>query len=372
MNHGLRSFVVVNDGGTVAPVSSVPRPLSSHSMVRLGAEARAELRRLSTPRPVLGASAFVFEYAAVIAAALAIERTGCYWLYPLAVVFIAARQHSLYLLNHDASHSSLFRSRKLNQVLATWLANLPFLHHPDTWSFVQWRRQHLLHHRELCTQQDPYWVYRDSVGLTTREMTRPELALRIAKMGLMSSLGWITTRQGIFPARGGELTREIAHWRVFFEPFRDDPEMRNERLLSWAVTAAAVAGITVLGAWPVVVLYWIVPMYTVYPVLLELAEMTEHHWHAAPDDLVETTTSTLPGIFTKLFVSELNRTIHREHHLVAKVPCYNLRGLHRLLRANGLVPPAVRGLGRTVLDKPWRPATTRAARRGDGAAKLAG
>jgi fatty acid desaturase len=93
-------------------------------------------------------------------------------------------------------------------------------------------------------------------------------------------------------------------------------------------------------------------MYTVFPVLLELAEMTEHHWHANPEDMIETTTSTIPGIFTKLFVSEMNRTLHREHHLISKVPCYKLLSLHRLLAANGLVPPAIRGLGRTILNKP--------------------
>ena len=337
-------------------MTAVPRPLSSRSMVRLSVQARAELHRLSTPRSLLSASAFAFTYVAIIAAALVIERTGLYWLYPIAVVFIAARQHSLYMLNHDASHSALFKSRNVNKVVATWLANLPLLHHPDTWSFVQWRRQHLLHHSELGTKLDPYWVYRDSEGLTRREMTRPELVWRVVKVGLMSSLGWITAKQGIFRARTGEFVREVPHWKVFFEPFRDDPEMRNERWLTWAFTLAAVAVITLLGGWFIVLLYWIVPMYTVYPMLLELSEMTEHHWHVAPDDMVETTTSTIPGIFTKLFVSELNRTLHREHHLLAKVPCYNLLGLHRLLHANGLVPPSVRGLGRTILDKPWHPA----------------
>jgi hypothetical protein len=47
---------------------------------------------------------------------------------------------------------------------------------------------------------------------------------------------------------------EIPHWKVFFLPFRGDREMRNERILSWAFTAAALASITLLGGWRVVLL----------------------------------------------------------------------------------------------------------------------
>lgn len=61
----------------------------------------------------------------------------------LTVIFIAVRQHSLYILSHDASHYSLFKSRRVNKMVATIFSNLVMFHHPEAWSFIQWRRVHL-------------------------------------------------------------------------------------------------------------------------------------------------------------------------------------------------------------------------------------
>jgi fatty acid desaturase len=84
----------------------------------------------------------------VIAAACHVHNIG---ISIIAVFLIAARQHTLYILNQDAAHSGLFRSPSANKWTASVLSNFVMLHHPEAWSYVQWRRVHLLHHTRYFT-----------------------------------------------------------------------------------------------------------------------------------------------------------------------------------------------------------------------------
>ena len=103
-----------------------------------------------------------------IAIAIAIGTLSWHPLVVLAViVFIAGRQHSLYILNHDASHNLLFKSPSTNKWVATIFSNLVMFHHPEAWSFVQWKRIHMRHHLYLFTNRDPNYIGRQIQGDTT-------------------------------------------------------------------------------------------------------------------------------------------------------------------------------------------------------------
>ena len=336
------------------PVNEVPHPLSAHSLSRLDREARKQLHALTTPNPLLSIASLVLQYAAIVGVACLIERTGYYWLYPIAVAFIGARQHSLYMLIHDASHSSLFKSRAANRHVASWGSVVQFFHHPDMWSFVQWKRMHNRHHSDLCTDRDYYWLFRQSMNLTSREITRWEVFKCSVRYMVTSPLSFFTGKKWILHPETKDIVAEVPHWKAFFMLYGDDVEMRNERLITWVVTAAMVVAITLLGGWRLVLMYWFIPAYTMYPFLLELAENTEHHYHVGHEDLVVTATSINPGILTMLFYTDTNRSFHREHHLLAKVRGYNLPALHRLLVKHNLAPEVQhRGLGHAILQKPW-------------------
>jgi fatty acid desaturase len=82
------------------------------------------------------------------------------WVTLFAIVLIAGRQHSLYILNHDASHYGLFRSKRINKIVGSLLSNMTMFHHPEAWSFVQWRRVHILHHRYVLSEGDLNYVGR--------------------------------------------------------------------------------------------------------------------------------------------------------------------------------------------------------------------
>lgn len=76
------------------------------------------------------------------------------WGFALALVtglvILAGRQLCLAILQHDAAHGTLFRSRWANDVLADWLCARP------VWNDLRkYRPYHLVHHAKTSSSQDP-------------------------------------------------------------------------------------------------------------------------------------------------------------------------------------------------------------------------
>src|SRR4051794_29681571 len=75
------------------------------------------------------------------------ESLSVHWLWNipvtlLAILLIGAGQHRLTTLGHEASHYTLFKDRKLNELVSDWLCMFP------VWSTTHnYRLQHLAHHQ---------------------------------------------------------------------------------------------------------------------------------------------------------------------------------------------------------------------------------
>ncbi|AGC43736.1 fatty acid desaturase [Myxococcus stipitatus DSM 14675] len=319
--------------------------LGTQSSHLLPKEAWQEVRTLHKVRPWRSAWLYAIVYGA-IALAFAAE---AYFHHPLvtllAIIFIAGRQHSLYILNHDASHFGLFRSHKANVTVGTVLSNLVMFHHPEAWSFVQWRRVHLLHHRNLFTKEDPNWLGRQLRGDTTRPYAPGRLVWTCLKAGLLSGLDFFRSRQDYVPPKGDTTVKwRDNHLRALFLPFRDDPEMERERRIKLLFFAVALAGVAYFNLWRPFLLLWVLPMYTVYPMILTLMDLTEHRWTLESDDLNVNARSTRLGLLPRIFISTLPRTLHREHHVFPGVVAVDLPLLSALLCKSGLSPEPARGL----------------------------
>ena len=72
------------------------------------------------------------------------------WLYVLLGLFIATRQHALFILFHDAVHGHLARSPRLNDALINVFVGVPAMLPIEIY-----RPLHMLHHRSVGTPQDP-------------------------------------------------------------------------------------------------------------------------------------------------------------------------------------------------------------------------
>ena len=91
----------------------------------------------------------------------------------LAFVVISSRQSALLAIGHECWHYSMFRPRRLNNVVGTVLSG---------WtvgsSFLAGRRRHMAHHGQLGQHDDPDFEYHSCEGKATgREARRYFLSL---------------------------------------------------------------------------------------------------------------------------------------------------------------------------------------------------
>ena len=147
---------------TLAPSTrasaSVPKEIRSYLRSLSIAPELRKLQRLSTTRFCSEIAANYLSIAAAISLALLVW--GKPWFaiaYPLAILIIAARQHALAILMHEASHYLASPDRRINEWLGSLLCAAPLLV-----NMQNYRRAHLAHHSHLNTERDPDWQRKTS------------------------------------------------------------------------------------------------------------------------------------------------------------------------------------------------------------------
>lgn len=231
----------------------------------------------------------------------------------IAIAFVAGRQHSLYVLNHDAVHGSLFKSKHWNRWVATIFSVFPMLHHPELWSFIRWKRDHIHHHAFLFTEHDPNYQFRFRHKDTLHSITPWRLVTKCLISAPMSVFNFFKQLLSVF----------IPAWH--------DPELKNEWISAWVFILIACGLITYFELWRSVFIFWIIPMYTIYPMILTYFDLTEHFWEAKETSPASNTRSVTHGFLLKTLISHLPRGLHREHHLYPGIPAANLPFLKMML-----------------------------------------
>ncbi len=92
-----------------------------------------------------------------------------------------------------------------------------------------------------------------------------------------------------------------------------------------------------LGFWKLILLYWIVPLATVFLAIRYIRSVAEHY--AVEHDNVLTESRTLLALFWECWlIAPWGLNYHLEHHLFPSVPCFRLGELHRLLMTRDPYP----------------------------------
>ena len=309
---------------------------------QLSKEQQKKIENLRQINPMQSCLQYIQVYVGIgIAIAL-----GIYSWHPLivfgSIIFIAGRQHSLYILNHDASHNQLFKSSKTNKLVATIFSNFVMFHHPEAWSFVQWKRIHRRHHLYLFTRRDPNYVGREMKGDTIKVLGSLALIWLCLKTGITSIFQFFVGRQDY---AGLSMNSEVDksrynHLCCLFRFWKNDREMQTESIARLVFIIVALGVISFFQWWIPFTVFWLVPMYTVYPMILTFMDLTEHRWTDNSKELENNTRSVKTGIVEKIILSFLPRGFHREHHLCPQVAVTNLPQLGAILsEANVLSPP---------------------------------
>ena len=231
---------------------------------------KEEIRALSEIDSSKVMLAFAVEILLVAAAVALSEAT---WFNPLtyllAVVVVGTRILGLGGLMHEAAHYRVFRSRALNDFVGELMA------FPTTASMAGYRNSHFSHHRELNGHKDPDWTR--NLLIDDYEFPMPQyLFLRKILLHLV-----------------GFKTRQL------MGSFHNNPETREIPVLTARLRLAAFVGLfaasIAFGFWKHLLLYWAVPLLTVFIAAGYLKRVSEHYGVRHEGVLNETRTLIAPS-----------------------------------------------------------------------------
>jgi fatty acid desaturase len=274
-------------------VREIPRLLS-----------KDEIRDLSQIDSIKFTAAALLEFG-LIAAAIWLSET--WWnplVYTAAVIVIGSRINGLGGLMHDAAHYRAYSNRQLNDFVGEILAL------PTSASMAGYRNTHFAHHRELNSDNDPDW--QRNLGLQEYEFPAPPASMLLRIMQYLSGL---KTATAVFGFHKNKETRDVA------------AAVTRARLLFFA--ALLMCSIA-LGFWKLLVLYWIVPLLTVFLAIRYIRSVAEHYAVEHENVLNESRTVLAP-LWELWLIAPWGLNYHLEHHLFPSVPCFRLKALHRLL-----------------------------------------
>ena len=305
----LRAEIPAEDIST-NPVVVHPHNTSRAIPERLSPEIVRELSKLDTAR-ALAATA-----GEGVSIAGAIALCTLFWhpvLYVLAVMFIAARQHALIIMGHDASHYRYLPKRWQNELFS----NL-FLMWPVFASVEGFRKFHSTHHQYTNLPNDGnrhIWYTHDAAGELASDWVFPKTRVALAllllrRAAFLTGLFWI--------ARGmvGSSLIPSPHWMVAAR-------------VAFYLSAAGL--LTLVGAWYEFLLYWIVP-YCTWHIAIQYARIIcEHSAVESEEEEYAITRTTIPTFLESIFILPCNVGYHLEHHWYPSVPFYRLPDLHREL-----------------------------------------
>jgi fatty acid desaturase len=267
--------------------------------------------------PVLRTWAFIFVAVWCVGAVNGPLAGPLVWV--AAALVIGVLQHSLIVLAHHSQHFELAASRRVNDVIGTWLLHAPLLN-----SLRQQRFIHFQHHARLGQDDDPDRYYYD-LSLHGRETGA---GLRRWTLLLFAGGVLVPNLQKLLR---GRYARDLGG-RGATTLTAADLVAIGVCQLTIATTFWALTGS--VFAWA---LLWVAPMLTVAAGLNGMRSTLEHADRGAPPDRMFTFA---PNPLERVVLGPVNMNYHWEHHRFIAVPFYHLPAVRRLLLAENDLAPA--------------------------------
>ena len=231
------------------------------------------------------------------------------------VVLVAAMQHRLSGLAHDASHYVLFKNRLANELVSDLMLMFPIVAMTQ-----KYRQAHLGHHQFVNDpDRDPDLLRFNHPHPHPFPVSKGTFWLRYVVKGLWppAMLSYLFGRAKAANLGGGHDLRNVYRVRV-------------ARCMRGSFWLSMFCAIHVMQVWPVFFLFWVVPLLTVYPLLMQLREIA-HHCNAPDDgDLTNSRVFKVHPVLAAA-VFPYGQAFHLTHHLFAMVPHYRIAQVHEIL-----------------------------------------
>lgn len=276
-------------------------------------ELRAAVREMSGSRP----GYFLFQLAMawiviggmITWAALA----DSVWVSLLTIIVVASRQNVFALLVHEQAHCLGFKPK-----FGDLFVNL-FVAYPLLLLTVQdYAKVHLSHHKYFFTERDP-----DHLRKSGPEWTIPMRPAQLAKLLLRDVLGLnvlkLVRGKRAAPGQASEFSRKTHPlWRLGF-------------------LGGLVLLLSLTGTWHLFLLYWLLPLLTVFQLIVRWGALAEHKYNLPGASVAESTPVIVPSWLDRLLLPNLNFSLHVYHHYFPAVSAGNLPRLHQMYCDAGLV-----------------------------------
>lgn len=269
-----------------------------------------EFRQVTAKSDLQGAWMLICQWAMVIG----IFWIAAVWTNPVTVIIgtilLGGRHLGFGVLGHDCGHYSLFKTKWLNTFVADWL-----LSPPRFANNAAYMRGHLQHHRLAGTDQDP-----DLKNYRDYPITRERLRRKITR-DLTGQTGW----------------REVKGIWLRLINLHKLPAESRACFLRGLVANLLIIGIPIAIGEPWLVFMWVVSYVFIHPFIARIRQVAEHG--AVPDlydlDPRKNTRTVHPNPIERMLFAPHRVSYHLEHHMLASVPAYRLKTLHRILARKG-------------------------------------
>jgi len=281
----------------------------------------ARLSALRTPSVPQFLLAVLLNYSLIALAIWISVLSDSVFVWLLAIVVIAARQHALLVLMHEGAHRSISKNRNLNDLLSDLLCGAPLL--IGTRSY---RKVHLIHHQHLNTAEDPDWCRKID------NQTERDQWLFPAKQPLWRLLANLYGHSVLYLIKTLSDNQRAEPANSESSSAAAEDVLPDATLSKWKYLLYAAIGVvlTLTSSWVGLLTYWLVPMLLVLPLIMRVRSIAEH-FALRHDHPLRQTRSVRAGWLERLLIAPHHIGLHIDHHLIAAVPFYQLPRLHSLL-----------------------------------------
>ena len=238
------------------------------------------------------------------------------WILVLCPFFILISGVAFNWMNvqlHEASHTLLFSSRKINDIFCNIAYGMFSLQDIETY-----RATHMLHHSDLRTPKDPdLWLYTIGIG-------KPYGILR----GVFEDLFMITA-----------IKRRMQVSRFFSDNKIPSPVVPAYVKLTKILGQVIITLIYVYfcGAFGVLMymLFYLYGLVAIFPLLVRVRTVVQHGYRAEAENIDNESLLFVSRSTTSSFLEFLlfgaRMDYHFEHHLFSNIPYYNLKKMNKVL-----------------------------------------
>lgn len=241
----------------------------------------------------------------------------------LALALLGGRHLGLGVLMHECGHGTLFKTKKLNRLVGTWLCAAPVNYRLD-----DYMSNHLSHHSKAGSEEDPD-LYRYQHYPVSKKSLKRKLLRDLSGQTTINFLKTSLNRNDVFgnDENGKTTFRVVQFLTRFYAPL--------------TVNLLLFAALLAFGH-PQLYLLWLAAYFSIYMVFSRIRNLAEHACVPDlfdPDPMMHTRT-TKASWWERLTLAPNCVNYHLEHHLLPSVPKYRLAAFHYALSKKGLLKNA--------------------------------